>query len=168
MAAWGFLKEELLFEVAVLKHVFFSIGAHPSLRYLYTWSLSSTMDSTPVPALYLSSKRTESSSSLEPGLVQVCDLFCGRGLDTERWAEAGIGRYIGVGISLGSQSALSATRLAWSCVLYSCDSLRVHLYCVKVPDLRAGSDLHKWRKCCLTAAHCWRINFGCSYVYDCW
>lgn len=44
-----------------------------------------------------------SSSHLEVviGLVlylQVCDLFCGRGVDTENWAEAQISKYVGVGI----------------------------------------------------------------------
>ena len=30
--------------------------------------------------------------------LQVCDLFCGRGVDTENWAEAQISKYVGVGI----------------------------------------------------------------------
>ncbi|OAE29130.1 hypothetical protein AXG93_1390s1130 [Marchantia polymorpha subsp. ruderalis] len=46
---------------------------------------------------------------VEPGNV-VCDLFCGRGLDTERWAESGIGRYIGVDLSA---SALEEAREQW-------------------------------------------------------
>ncbi|KAL2634483.1 hypothetical protein R1flu_005962 [Riccia fluitans] len=46
---------------------------------------------------------------LSPGAV-VCDLFCGRGLDTERWAEAEIGRYIGVDLSA---SALEEAREQW-------------------------------------------------------
>ncbi|KAL3693220.1 hypothetical protein R1sor_006871 [Riccia sorocarpa] len=46
---------------------------------------------------------------LSPGAV-VCDLFCGRGLDTERWAAAEIGRYIGVDLSA---SALEEAREQW-------------------------------------------------------
>lgn len=29
--------------------------------------------------------------------MQVCDLFCGRGTETENWAQAEVGKYVGVG-----------------------------------------------------------------------
>jgi hypothetical protein len=32
--------------------------------------------------------------------LQVCDLYCGRGVDTENWGEAKIGKYVGVGTCL--------------------------------------------------------------------
>ncbi|BBN04562.1 mRNA (guanine-N7-)-methyltransferase [Marchantia polymorpha subsp. ruderalis] len=54
-------------------------------------------------------KRVLMRQLLSPGAV-VCDLFCGRGLDTERWAEAEIGRYIGVDLSA---SALEEAREQW-------------------------------------------------------
>lgn len=31
-------------------------------------------------------------------LVKVCDLYCGRVADEEKWDEAQIGHYIGIGI----------------------------------------------------------------------
>ncbi|KAL3686881.1 hypothetical protein R1sor_013190 [Riccia sorocarpa] len=46
---------------------------------------------------------------VEPGAV-VCDLFCGRNLDADKWAEAKIARYIGVDLSA---SALEGAREEW-------------------------------------------------------
>ncbi|CAM6123395.1 unnamed protein product [Calypogeia fissa] len=54
--------------------------------------------------------KTALMRQLVPPNSLVCDLFCGRGLDTERWAEAGIGRYIGVDLSA---SALEEAQEQW-------------------------------------------------------
>lgn len=35
--------------------------------------------------------------------LQVCDLYCGRGVDTENWSEAKVGKYVGVGMCLTIQ-----------------------------------------------------------------
>ena len=34
------------------------------------------------------------------GSLKVCDLYCGGGFDAEKWDEALIGHYIGIGIKL--------------------------------------------------------------------
>ncbi|KAG0562085.1 hypothetical protein KC19_9G116900 [Ceratodon purpureus] len=44
-----------------------------------------------------------------PGAV-VCDLYCGRGVDTENWGEAKIGKYVGVDLS---SSALEEAKEEW-------------------------------------------------------
>ena len=38
--------------------------------------------------------------------LQVCDLYCGRGVDTENWGEAKIGKYVGVGTYLSSSTVV--------------------------------------------------------------
>jgi len=47
---------------------------------------------------------------LVPAGAVVCDLFCGRGVDTENWAEAQISKYVGVDLSA---SALEEAKEQW-------------------------------------------------------
>ncbi|CAK9264695.1 unnamed protein product [Sphagnum jensenii] len=47
---------------------------------------------------------------LVPAGAVVCDLFCGRGTETENWAQAEVGKYVGVDLSA---SALEEARERW-------------------------------------------------------
>lgn len=47
---------------------------------------------------------------LVPPGATVCDLYCGRGMDTEKWSRAQIGRYVGVDVA---SSALEEAREQW-------------------------------------------------------
>jgi hypothetical protein len=52
---------------------------------------------------------------LVPAGAVVCDLFCGRGTETENWARAGIGKYVGVGNVL----SLATLEGSYECVVLS-------------------------------------------------